>query len=137
MLRKDFLLTRFSNFDNRPEAFIVWSASLSNIVQELGVTPFEEMDLLVEWLGPESSKCARSLRSANTHNPTLGVTRIWDRLHDRYSRPEIIESVPKGKLDSFPNLTNKDSFKLYNLVDILSETESAVNHVKPKVCLIT
>nr|XP_022306551.1 uncharacterized protein LOC111112950 [Crassostrea virginica] len=134
LLRKDFLLTRFSNFDDRPETFSAWSASFRSIVQELGVTPFEEMDLLVKWLGPESSKFARTLRSANTHNPTLGVTRIWDRLHDRYGRPEMIESALKGKLDSFPNLTNKDSSKLYDLVDILTEIESAMSN--PKCALL-
>ena len=130
LLRKDFLLTRFSNFKDRPETFSAWSASFRSIVQELGVTPFEEMDLLIKWLGPESSRFARSLRSANTHNPTLGVIQIWDRLHDRYGRPEMIESALKGKLDSFPNLTNKDSSKLYDLVDILTEIESAMSNPK-------
>lgn len=78
LLRKDFLLTRFTNFDDRPENFSSWSSSFRSDILELGVTEFEEMDLLVKWLGPESSKFTRTLHSANTLNPSLGVKRIWD-----------------------------------------------------------
>ncbi|XP_062603438.1 uncharacterized protein LOC134265202 [Saccostrea cucullata] len=126
LLRKDFLLTRFTNFDDRPESFNSWTSSFRSLTTELGVTPFEEMDLLVKWLGPESSKFARTLRSANTHDPSLGLKRIWDRLHDRYGRPEMVEHALKKKVHLFPNLTNKDHGKLYDLVDILTEIECAM-----------
>ncbi|XP_052688921.1 uncharacterized protein LOC128167316 [Crassostrea angulata] len=135
LLRKDFLLTRFTNFDDRPENFNSWSSSFRSVILELGVTEFEEMDLLVKWLGPESSKFARTLRSANTHNPSLGVKRIWDRLNDKYGRPEMVEHALKQKLHSFPTLKNKDHAKLYDLVDILTEIESAMTNPKYEICL--
>jgi hypothetical protein len=57
MNRKDFLLSRFVNFDDKPESYESWKASFQSVTRELGVTPFEEMDLLVKWLGPESCVC--------------------------------------------------------------------------------
>ena len=77
-------------------------------------------------LGPDSSKFARSLRAANAHDPTAGVQRIWERLDARYGRPEMVEHSLKKKLNLFPNLTNKDNQKLYDLLDILTEIESAL-----------
>ena len=93
---------------------------------ELGVTPFEEIDLLVKWLGPESSKSAKSIRAANAHDLPRGLQRIYDRLQERYGRPEMVESAMKRKLNSFPTLTNKDNVKLYDLLDILTEIESVM-----------
>ena len=40
LLGKEFLLTRFSNVDDRPETLSIWM-EFRNIVEELGVTPFE------------------------------------------------------------------------------------------------
>ncbi|CAG2227238.1 unnamed protein product [Mytilus edulis] len=60
MYRKDFLLSRFTNFDDKPETYESWRASFQSVTRELGVTPFEEMDLLVKWLGTESSKFAKN-----------------------------------------------------------------------------
>lgn len=48
LLKKDFLLTRLSKFNDSPETFIVWKTSFKSIVNERNVTPFEEMDLLVK-----------------------------------------------------------------------------------------
>ena len=101
MLKKDMLLTRFTNFDDKPEGFASWKASFHSITQDLCISAFEEMDLLVKWLGTESSKFARSLRSANTHDPDSGLSRIWDRLHERYGRPEMVEHALKSRLNTF------------------------------------
>ncbi|MES9969565.1 MAG: hypothetical protein ABW092_05990, partial [Candidatus Thiodiazotropha sp.] len=125
LLKKDLLLSRLSHFNDKPESFAVWKASFKNIMRELSVTPFEEMDLLVKWLGPDSSKHALSIRSSNADNPARGLQRIWDRMEERYGCPEMVESALKTKLASFPKLTNKDTKKLYDLSDILSEIEAA------------
>ena len=124
LLKKDLLLSRFTNFNDQPESYAVWKASFTSIVRELTVSPSEELDLLVKWLGPESSKCAISLRTANASNPVRGLARVWDRLDERYGGAEKVESTLKKKLASFPKLTNKDYKKLYELSDILSEVES-------------
>ena len=86
---------------------------------------FEEMDLLVKWLGPSSSKFARSIRAANVGDADKGLKCIWERLHERYGHPEMVESAFKKKLNAFPHFTNKDARKLYDLLDILTEIESA------------
>ena len=41
-------------------------------MKELNVTPFEELDLLVKWLGNDSRQHAMSIRAANTQGPTRG-----------------------------------------------------------------
>nr|XP_034318941.1 uncharacterized protein LOC105335138 [Crassostrea gigas] len=129
LLKKDLLLTRFSKFNDSPETFIVWKTSFKSIVNELNVSPFEEMDLLVKWLGPTSSTFASSIRASNVHAPERGLQRIWERLHDRYGRPEMVEATIKKKLDSFPKLSSKEMNRLYDLLDILSELESTKSDV--------
>ena len=120
------------NFDDKPESYESWRASLQNATRELGVTPFEEIDLLVKWLRPESSKFAKSIRAANAHDPPRGLQRIYDRLQEHYGRPEMVESAMKRKLNSFPTLTNKNNVKLYDFLDILTEIESC--YVESAVC---
>lgn len=41
----------------------------------MGVSPAEELDLLVMWLGPTSKKHALNISSAHSHDPALGLTR--------------------------------------------------------------
>ena len=82
MFRKDFLLSRFSNFDDKPESFEAWRASFQSIIRELGVSPFEEMDLLIKWLGLQSSQFAKFIRIANAHDPPRGVAKVWERLRE-------------------------------------------------------
>jgi hypothetical protein len=125
LLKKDLLLTRFTKFNDSPETFNVWKTSFKSIIKELSVSPFEEMDLLVKWLGPSSSLFASSIRVSNVHSPERGLQKIWERLHERFGRPEMVEPALKKKLHNFPKLTsNKDMPKLYDLLDILSELES-------------
>jgi len=100
------------------------------VAVELSVSPCEEFDLLIKWLGPESKKHALSLRASNTSNPTKGLERLWERLHERYGCPEMVESSLKNKLAKFPKLGNKDLSKLYGLSDILSEIESIMEDPK-------
>ena len=130
LLRKDLVLSRFTNFNDRPENFSSWKASFRSVVRELNVSAFEEMDLLVKWLGPVSSASARSIRSANAENPERGVEKIWERLEDRYGRPEMVESALKTKLNNFPKITTRDYGKLFELSDILSEIESCKENPK-------
>ncbi|CAG2194147.1 unnamed protein product [Mytilus edulis] len=113
------------------EAYESWRASFQSVTRELGVTPFEEMDLLVKWLGTESSKFAKIIRAANAHDPPpRGLQRIYDRLQERYGRPEMVESALKRKLNAFQTITNKDCVKLYDLLDILTEIESSMLNPK-------
>jgi hypothetical protein len=117
LLKKELLLSRFIKYDEQPESYAVWKASFKNITAELKVTPDEEFDLLLKWLGPESSKHAISIRAATMKDPTNGFVRLWARLYERYGSPEMVEAALKVKLSRFPKLSNKDNIKLYELSD--------------------
>jgi hypothetical protein len=121
LLKKDLLFARLSTFNDKPETYRVWRSSFRSVIDELQVNEFEQLDLLVKWLGPTSSKHAMSMRSANVNNPKRGLERLWTRLDERYGSPEMIESVLKSRLTNFPRLSNRDNIKLYELSDILSE----------------
>ncbi|XP_063404523.1 uncharacterized protein LOC134687988 [Mytilus trossulus] len=124
LLKKDLLMSRFMKFNDQAESYHVWKASFSNITEELSVNAREELDLLMKWLGPESSKHAESLRIANAKDPVKCLKRVWERLEERYGGPEMVETNVKSKLNKFPIITNKDHKKLYELSDILTEIES-------------
>jgi hypothetical protein len=111
-------------FNDQPECFPVWKASFLNISQDLGVNSREELDLLVKWLGPDSTKQAQSIRIANAGDPTEALRKVWERLDERFESPELIETALKQKLENFPKLSTKDSRKLYELSDLLSEVAS-------------
>lgn len=124
LLKKDITMNRFMKFDDNPTNYSVWKASFKNIVESLILTPQEETDLLVKWLGPDSSRQALSLRAANIHNPIVGLQRIWARLDERYGAPELIESSIRKKLASFQRIQlPRDARHMYDLVDILSEIQ--------------
>jgi hypothetical protein len=48
-----------------------------------------QIDLLVKWLGTESSLHAVSIRSSNAGNPKRGLQRLWERLDERYGSPVV------------------------------------------------
>lgn len=83
------------------------------------------MDLLIKWLGPESKGFASSIRGSNVNDAVKKLDRIWERLEDRYGRPEMTESTLKNKLNRFPKISMKDPKMLYDLLDILTEIKSA------------
>ena len=124
LLRKELLLTRLTNFNDKPEAFMSWKDTFCQIVAKLNLSPVEELDLLVKWLGPESASQATSIKLASHGNPATALRHIWDRLHERYGAPELVEASLKAKLAAFPRITYKDTNKLYELADILAEVEA-------------
>ncbi|XP_048755537.2 uncharacterized protein LOC125666410 [Ostrea edulis] len=118
LLRKELLISRLYRFSDRPESYFVWKSSFQNILTDLQVMDFEQLDLLVKWLGPESSSYALSIRTANVDCPAKTVRLLWERLDQRYGSPERIQSLLKDKLAKFPKLNFKDSLKLYELADL-------------------
>ncbi|XP_056003003.1 uncharacterized protein LOC130049441 [Ostrea edulis] len=135
MMKKDLLLSRLCRYDDSPGYFLAWKASFQNVMRELDVTPAEEIDLLVKWLGPESSKQALSIRAANAASPDQGVIRIWSRLDDRFGSPEIVEGPLRKKLNNFQRISNKENKRLFELVDIVSEIESTKENPTYKTLL--
>ena len=124
LLRKDLLFSRLTTFNDKAESYHAWKASFKGIMEDLQVSDAEQIDLLVKWLGTESSPHAVSIRSSNAGNPKRGLQRLWERLDERYGSPEMAEASLKAKLANFPKMSNKDTKRLYELSDILSEIES-------------
>ena len=88
---------RFTNFDDTPETFHIWKASFQSTVKDLNTSHAEEFDLLIKYLGPESKKYAVSLRTSNASNVHKGLERLWEKLYEKYGRPDMIESSLKRK----------------------------------------
>ncbi|XP_052818526.1 uncharacterized protein LOC128244575 [Mya arenaria] len=91
-------------------------------MNELDASPAEETDLLIKYLGAESSKYAISIKTANAHEPSYARDEIWIRLEEMYGRPELVEVSIKKKLNSFTKIS-KDYKRLYDLLDILCEIQ--------------
>ncbi len=123
--RRELVSTGLLQFDDRPESFRAWRASFLNAIRGLDLSPSEEMDLLVKWLGNESAGHARRIRAVNVNQPERGLRMVWERLEHCYSSPEAIESALFKRLDTFPRISNKDFQKLRELGDLLMEVLSA------------
>ena len=108
-MKRELLISRLKNYNDRPESFAAWKATFQSIMQELQVSTDEEIDLLINFLGPESSRQANSIKTANFGDPRKGLSRIWERLTNRYGSPEMVEFALKQKLANVPKLTNKDN----------------------------
>lgn len=127
LLKKDLRMTRLATFDEKPEHYSAWRTNFRSIMSELHVSPSEEIDLLIRWLGPDSARHAKTIRSSLGSDPSQGVKRLWERMEERFGAPEMVEAI-KHKLNSFPRLGNKENKKLYELVDIMIEIESLMEN---------
>ena len=134
-LRKELLFSRFTKYDDKPESYAIWQTGFKSIIKELDISAIEELDLLIKWLGTESVKHAQSLRAANVHDPVQAVTKIWQRLDERYGSPEAVEYSLKNRLNSFPKLHIKENRRLYELSDLVAEIESAKHNEKYRTLL--
>lgn len=56
LARRDLVTTVLTKFDDQPESFRAWQSSFLNAPQGFELTASEELDLLVRWLGKESSE---------------------------------------------------------------------------------
>lgn len=94
-------------------------------MENLGLSVAEETDLLIKWLGKESSEQARRLRAAYIRDPQGALQAIWQRIEDCYGTPEIIEGALFTRLESFPKISNREPTKLCDLADLLQELYAA------------
>ena len=76
---------------------------------------------MTKWLGKESCEYVKRIRSVHVGNPTEALRKAWERLHNCYAAPEIMEKSLFQRLESFPKLNNRDHIKLRELGDLLSE----------------
>ena len=124
LFRKDILLSRLHDYDDQPEHFFLWKTSFQSVAQEMTLTDAEQMDLLIKHLGPESKSYARNILAANPGNPNNALQLLWERLEQRYGRPEYVLYHLDGKLNSFPNISFKNPKKLFDLHDIVLQIQA-------------
>lgn len=121
LLKKDILLSRLTIFNEQPESYQSWKTTFKSVCEEIAANSLEEIDLLIKWLGKDTKKQATSLKTAYVANPIEGLQQIWSRLDERYGSPESVFHATVKKLENFPKITVRESTKLYDLSDILSE----------------
>ena len=126
LIKKDLLLTRLRAFTDTAETYLSWKNSFRGVMSELSVTPSEELDLLIKFLGRDSSKWAVSLKLSNAFMPDHAVCLVCERLDERFGRPEFVEAALKTKLSKFPKISANQYSRLYDLADILAEIDSVM-----------
>lgn len=85
----------------------------------------EELDLLVKWLGKESSEHVKRIGAVHVTNPRAALHLSWQRLQDCYGTPEMVENALFKRLDNVSRLSAKDNAKLRELSDLLMELLAA------------
>lgn len=56
LMRREVVTSGLMDFDDHPESYWAWKTSFQSIIEELTLTPREELDLLIKWLGPASKR---------------------------------------------------------------------------------
>lgn len=125
LIRSQLVSGGLIKFDDQPENFLGWKSTFISVVKGLDLSAHEQIDLLIKWLGPESSYQARRMKAANVRQPLVGLNLIWERLDELYGAPEAIEKALFAKLDNFPRVGNRDNHRLRELGDLLCELEAA------------
>ncbi|XP_038062985.1 uncharacterized protein LOC119733659 [Patiria miniata] len=125
LARRELVNTGLTHFDDRPENYRAWRSSFHNATKDLGITPSEELDLLVKWLGKESSDHVKRICAVHIKDPTTALKKSWERLKEQYAAPEVIESALFRRLDGFPRINSRDPLKLRQLGDLLMEVQCA------------
>ena len=123
--RRELVTTGLMQFNDQPQSYRAWQRSFQNAVRGLDLTFSEEMDLLVKWLGKESTEHAKRIRAVHVNHPDRGLKMIWDRLDACYGAPEVIEDALFKRVNNFPKISNRDYSKLHELSDLLMELEAA------------
>lgn len=120
-LKKDLILSRITTYDDNPSLYLNWKLTFQNVIQDLNVTPSEELDLLVRYLGNNSSRQAATIRKCNADSPTNALRLVWERLEERFGAPELVESSLRRRIASFTKIGVQDARRLYDLVDLVEE----------------
>ncbi|XP_027012633.2 uncharacterized protein LOC113649181 [Tachysurus fulvidraco] len=121
LARRELVATGLTKFDDNPENFKAWESSFVNVTQDLQLSANEKLDLLIKWLGKESSEHVKRIRAVYVTDLQAALQMSWMRLQECYATPEVIESALFKRLDNFPRLSPKDNVKLRELADLLTE----------------
>ncbi|KAL0151744.1 hypothetical protein M9458_052970 [Cirrhinus mrigala] len=125
LMRREMVTSGLMEFDDQPENYWAWKTSFRSVIDELTLSPREELDLLIKWLGPASKEQARRIRAIHSHNSAAGLSMVWQRLKETYGTPEAVEHSLLKRIEEFPRISNRDNVRLRELGDILLELEYA------------
>lgn len=117
-------MSRLSKFDDDPIIYVSWKKGFINIMEELGATETERLELLCEKVGPESSRKARTIRACNADSPGIAIKKVWERLERRFGAAEQIENYILKKIKEFTEISSDHFHLLYDLADLASEIAS-------------
>ncbi|XP_056419493.1 uncharacterized protein LOC130360962 [Hyla sarda] len=73
LMRREIVSAGLMKFDDRPENYWAWKSSFLSGTQDLDLTDREKLDLLVKWLGPESTEQTQRIKSVHVHDATAGL----------------------------------------------------------------
>ena len=124
LLRRELLMNRLTVFTDEAVKYPIWRKTFRSVINEIQIEPFEQIDLLVRYLGTQSKRFAESVRLSSECNPNKALSLIWERLDERYDSPELVEASIRQRIKDFPRLTDKDREKWYDLSDFLFEIVS-------------
>ncbi|KAL1480621.1 hypothetical protein MTO96_050868 [Rhipicephalus appendiculatus] len=125
LCRRDLVSGGLTKFDDQPENCRACKSSFQGITRDLGLSPQEELDLLVRWLGPGSSTKAQRLKSVHVEDFSAGLNTVWNRLDGTYGCPEVVEDSLLKRLEDFPKVSYRAALNLQEPSDLLLELEVA------------
>lgn len=109
LMKREVVTSGLMEFDDHPENYWAWKTSFQDAIDELSLTPREELDLLIKWLGPTSKEQAKRIRAIHSHNTTAGLNMVWQRLEESYGTPEAVEHSLLKRIEEFPRISNRDN----------------------------
>lgn len=124
LIRWEGVTSAFQTFDDHPLSCRQWKSSFISLTKDLELSP-RELFLLVKWLGLQSARQARRIRSAHVHNPAAGLHMTWKHLGETFGAPAANERALLKKMGDFPRISNKDNLELQELGDFLLELHRA------------
>ncbi|KAJ8037482.1 hypothetical protein HOLleu_18307 [Holothuria leucospilota] len=119
MLKKDLVANGLIKFDDDPTNYGQWKTTFKGVIEELELSPKEEADLLIKWLGTKSAKSMMRIRAVYSNDPTSGLKTLWDRLDEEYGASDLIEGLLISKIQSFPKIGRDQPQKLREFADLL------------------
>ncbi|KAK3093009.1 hypothetical protein FSP39_009964 [Pinctada imbricata] len=130
LVKRDLIMSRLSKYDDDPMIYVSWKASFQTIMKEIGASATEELELLCQKLGPESTKQAKTIKACNSNNPSVAISKIWERLDKRFGAAELVERYLHNRIKDFPDITTDKYHLLYDLLDLASEIASIKSQSK-------
>ncbi|XP_051761660.1 uncharacterized protein LOC127518698 isoform X2 [Ctenopharyngodon idella] len=113
LARTQLVSAGLTYFDDKPINYWAWESSFQGTISGLGLSPAEELDLLIKYLGRESSEHARRLKTVYIRKPSAALIMTWQRLEEIYGSPEAIEHALFAKLFcSFCQTKTHKSFEI-------------------------